>query len=84
EKITVWNSVPMIMEMLVNYMDETENKSNAGVINYDELPELRLILLSGDWIPVHLPERIKDHFVESEVISLGGATEASIWSIYYP
>ncbi|MEC2314446.1 amino acid adenylation domain-containing protein, partial [Bacillus velezensis] len=84
EKITVWNSVPMIMEMLVNYMDETENKSNAGVINYDELPELRLVLLSGDWIPVHLPERIKDHFVESEVISLGGATEASIWSIYYP
>ncbi|QEQ04513.1 amino acid adenylation domain-containing protein [Bacillus velezensis] len=84
EKITVWNSVPMIMEMLVNYMDETESKSNAGVINYDELPELRLVLLSGDWIPVHLPERIKDHFVESEVISLGGATEASIWSIYYP
>ncbi|WP_424938273.1 AMP-binding protein [Bacillus velezensis] len=52
EKITVWNSVPMIMEMLVNYMDETESKSNAGVINYDELPELRLVLLSGDWIPV--------------------------------
>ncbi|MGK9269356.1 amino acid adenylation domain-containing protein, partial [Bacillus inaquosorum] len=82
--ITVWNSVPMIMEMLVNYMDEEEKKPSIEAIDYDALPDLRLILLSGDWIPVTLPERIQDHFVDSKVISLGGATEASIWSIYYP
>ncbi|MED4802322.1 AMP-binding protein, partial [Bacillus atrophaeus] len=82
--ITVWNSVPMIMEMLVNYMDEEEKKPSIEAIDYDELPDLRLVLLSGDWIPVTLPERIQDHFIDSKVISLGGATEASIWSIYYP
>lgn len=45
---------------------------------------IRLVLLSGDWIPLGLPDSVKKCFEESEVISLGGATEASIWSIYYP
>src|SRR5690606_12242322 len=31
-----------------------------------------------------LPSKIRQHAVEAELISLGGATEASIWSIYYP
>ena len=45
---------------------------------------LRLVLLSGDWIPVKLPERIEEYFCQAKIVSLGGATEASIWSIYYP
>ncbi|MFZ5989460.1 MAG: AMP-binding protein [Bacillota bacterium] len=45
---------------------------------------LRLVLLSGDWIPLNLPDKVKRNFPDSKVISLGGATEASIWSIYYP
>jgi len=49
----------------------------AGV----RLPGLRLVLLSGDWIPVTLPGRIRRIAPNAEVVSLGGATEASIWSI---
>jgi len=45
---------------------------------------LRWVLLSGDWIPLALPDKIKQVFKNAEVISLGGATEGSIWSIYYP
>ncbi len=45
---------------------------------------LRLVMLSGDWIPLPLPDKIKRHFPNARSISLGGATEASIWSIYYP
>ncbi|MBP3196042.1 MAG: SagB family peptide dehydrogenase, partial [Butyrivibrio sp.] len=45
---------------------------------------LRVVLLSGDWIPVNLSDKIKKIFTEADVISLGGATEASIWSIIYP
>ncbi|RTZ51673.1 hypothetical protein EKO25_26125, partial [Bacillus sp. SAJ1] len=59
--ITIWNSVPMVMEMLVNYMDEKENhqyQTETKTMSYDELPDLRLVLLSGDWIPVQLPDRI--------------------------
>ncbi|HEX7183847.1 MAG TPA: amino acid adenylation domain-containing protein, partial [Thermoanaerobaculia bacterium] len=73
--VTVWNSVPALMEMLVEY--------RSGIANAPVMP-LRLALLSGDWIPVRLPERIRSQFPGSRVISLGGATEASIWSILYP
>jgi nonribosomal peptide synthetase protein BlmIV len=73
--VTLWNSVPALMEMLV--------ESVAG--RRARLPgALRLAFLSGDWIPVSLPERIRALCSDVELVSLGGATEASIWSILYP
>lgn len=48
------------------------------------LNHLRLVMMSGDWIPLNLPEKIKAQFPNANTISLGGATEGSIWSIYYP
>jgi acyl-CoA synthetase (AMP-forming)/AMP-acid ligase II/acyl carrier protein len=45
---------------------------------------LRLALLSGDWIPVTLPDAVRTLHPGTEVISLGGATEGSIWSIHFP
>ena len=88
EGITIWNSVPAVMDMLVSN-NEIQNKDLE--IDLDDIIDvkleessLRLVLLSGDWIPVSLPERIKEQYENAEVISLGGATEASIWSIYYP
>ncbi len=75
EGVTIWNSVPALMEMLVDY---TEVQAGA-------LPStLRLVLMSGDWIPVSLPDRIRALGQEMDVFSMGGATEASIWSILYP
>ncbi|WP_052863976.1 non-ribosomal peptide synthetase [Streptomyces niger] len=71
--VTVWNSVPAQMQMLVEHLE-------AG----GDIPEqLRLIMLSGDWIPVDLPDRIHALWPDAEIISLGGATEASIWSIHH-
>lgn len=75
QKITVWNSVPAQMKMLTMFMDGEQEKT---------IDSLRLVLLSGDWIPTDLPADIKKCFPNSESISLGGATEAAIWSIYYP
>ncbi|MEO0435151.1 MAG: non-ribosomal peptide synthetase, partial [Cyanobacteria bacterium J06656_5] len=43
-----------------------------------------LALLSGDWLPLTLPKQVKELVDDIELISLGGATEASIWSILYP
>lgn len=75
EGVTVWSSVPTLMQMLVEYVE------GRG----ERLPDsLRLVMMSGDWIPVGLPDRIRALCDEVEVISLGGATEASIWSILYP
>ncbi len=46
--------------------------------------KLRKIILSGDWIPLSLIPQINTYFPGADVISCGGATEAAIWSIYYP
>ncbi|GIQ70292.1 amino acid adenylation domain-containing protein [Xylanibacillus composti] len=73
-EVTVWNSVPALMQMLVAYLE-----SEPQVM----LPRLRLALLSGDWIPLALPDRLIRRLPTAQVISLGGATEASIWSNYH-
>ncbi|MFG6101410.1 amino acid adenylation domain-containing protein [Leptothoe sp. EHU-05/26/07-4] len=73
-RVTIWNSVPALMQMMI---DCAANESKA-------LENLRLILLSGDWLPLTLPTQIKELIEDVQVISLGGATEASIWSILYP
>ncbi|HSK76239.1 MAG TPA: amino acid adenylation domain-containing protein [Thermoanaerobaculia bacterium] len=73
--VTLWNTVPALMEMLVH---DLEGRSEPMP------PSLRLALLSGDWIPVDLPGRLRALAPAIEIISLGGATEASIWSILFP
>ena len=42
------------------------------------------MMLSGDWIPVALAGRIRAQIPACRLYSLGGATEASIWSIFHP
>jgi amino acid adenylation domain-containing protein len=73
--VTIWNSVPALLEMLVEYTAHREQAISKS---------MRLVLLSGDWIPVTLPEQIKELAPDARVVSLGGATEAAIWSIFYP
>jgi amino acid adenylation domain-containing protein len=74
--ITIWNSVPQIMQTLVDSISQEEAKQLKN--------KLRLVLLSGDWIPTSLPDKIKNVFGKScQIVSLGGATEGSIWSIAY-
>jgi pyochelin synthetase len=74
-QVTIWNSVPAQLEMLMAYL-----RSDAQ----PDLAALRLALLSGDWIPPTLPDRIWSRMPGLRLISLGGATEASIWSIIHP
>ena len=70
--ISLWNSAPALMEMLILHLE------NAHL----NLPNtLRLSLLSGDWIPVALPARLAKLAPNMHIVSLGGATEASIWSV---
>jgi amino acid adenylation domain-containing protein len=71
EGVTLWNTVPALMAMLCEYGQALGNR-------------LRLVLLSGDWIPLSLPARIQALAPQARTISLGGATEAAIWSISYP
>ena len=73
--VTVWNSVPALLSLLV----EHARASAAG-----SMPDLRLALLSGDWIPLMLPDAARRVAPNAQLISLGGATEGAIWSICFP
>ena len=48
-KITVWNSVPVICSIVVQHMLERGMKDSLS---------LRQIMLSGDWIPLDLPDKM--------------------------
>lgn len=73
-KITIWNSVPAMMQMFIVSLNDEQRAS---------LESLRVVLLSGDWIPLNLPDMLVKLISNVQVVSLGGATEASIWSIYH-
>ncbi|BET96997.1 amino acid adenylation domain-containing protein [Xenorhabdus taiwanensis] len=74
ESVTVWNSVPAFVQLLEEYARSYPHSLNS----------LRWVLMSGDWIPTHLPAKLSALHPALNLLSLGGATEASIWSIAYP
>ena len=69
--LSVWNSVPVLFDMLVTMAERREAPL-----------DLRLVMLSGDWIGLDLPRRFFELNRNATVVALGGATEASIWSNY--
>ncbi|MCX5412438.1 non-ribosomal peptide synthetase [Streptomyces sp. NBC_00059] len=71
--VTVWNSVPAMMEMLL--------ESVAG--RTGPLASLRLAFLGGDWIPLTVPGRLAASAPGAELVSVGGPTETTLWSIWY-
>ncbi|MGE5829254.1 MAG: AMP-binding protein [Micromonosporaceae bacterium] len=73
--VTIWNSVPALMQVWLDAHGSAHD--SIGSV-------LRLVWLSGDWIPVSLPDAIRARYPKARIISMGGATEASIWSIWYP
>lgn len=74
-QVTVWNSVPPMMEMLLDYA--------AG--RAEILPAcLRWAFLGGDWIPITLPNRLNSLVQDVRVVSVGGPTETTLWNIWYP
>ncbi len=70
--ITLWNTVPQLAQLLFDESEEDE-----------WLRTLKFILMSGDSLPLCLVSDIKKRAPHLLVMSLGGATEASIWSIWY-
>lgn len=71
-EFSIWNSTPALAELFFDSQD------------YSKLNKLKTCLLSGDWIPLRLPKKISHLEKRVRILSLGGATEAGIWSIYYP
>ncbi len=69
--ITVWNTVPTTFEMLLSSYSA------------DIKSTLKVVMLSGDAINMSLANKALDIFPEIQLVGLGGATEASIWSNFH-
>ncbi len=69
-EVTVWNSAPALMSLMVEHGLPTPNK-------------LRLVMMSGDWVPLEIVPQLRDQAPNATLVALGGATEASIWSNFH-
>ncbi|HAZ44669.1 MAG TPA: non-ribosomal peptide synthetase [Cyanobacteria bacterium UBA11369] len=75
ENVTIWNSVPAMMEMLLEYAGDRPQVLACS---------LRWAFLGGDWISVTLPSRLNHLVSKVQVVSVGGPTETTLWNIWYP
>lgn len=73
-QVSVWNSVPAQLTLLLDHLQADSTTS--------PLP-LRHTLVSGDWVPVDQPAELWRHAPGCCFWSLGGATEAAIWSVLH-
>lgn len=73
-QVSLWNSVPAFLDMLLDYMDAYTNKN--------PVQSLRFCILAGDWIPVKQPNRMHAYWPQLTFVASGGPTETTIWDIY--
>ena len=72
--VTVWNSVPAFMEMLL----ASEDKRLAEAAGH-----LRCIMLGGDWIRPAMLRQIREMNPAVRMFSVGGPSETTVWNIYH-
>lgn len=69
-RVTLWNSAPALLEMAL-----------AAPAAHGACRSVRAALVSGDWIALDLPARLRERCGRACAFhALGGATEAGIWS----
>lgn len=96
EPITFWDSAPAALGMVMSFADGPDGAYEASATDGTgtasatgsaagggPVPSLRLVFLSGDWVPLALPGRVRARFPRAHVVALGGATEATIWSNHF-
>lgn len=74
EGVTLWNSVPAMMEMFLAYAEPHSD---------NPLLDLRWTFLGGDWISMSLPDRLRAVAPNAQLVSVGGPTETTLWNIWH-
>jgi amino acid adenylation domain-containing protein len=69
--VTLWNSAPAAFTLALLFAAQDERR--AGRV-------LRRVFLSGDWVPLDTLGNLRREFPGAELVALGGATEACVWS----
>ena len=68
------NAAPSVIALLMEYLETSDTPQQL---------KLEKVILVGEIIPKSLPARIRRFSSQCQIVSTGGATESSIWSIYY-
>ena len=69
--VTLWNSAPAALSVLLPLLPA---RAATG------RDTLRRVFLSGDWVPLSTPADLAREFPTAQLVALGGATEACVWS----
>lgn len=72
--VTVWNSVPALLENLFDTLELTEADAHIG---------FRLVFVGGDRVFPALLGRLKHFAPNAKLISVGGPTETTLWNIWH-
>jgi yersiniabactin nonribosomal peptide synthetase len=73
-RVTVWNTVPALLDLLLGTDEHAPRHEGAPL-------GLRTALISGDWIGLDLPGRLRERTARGcRFVAMGGATEAAVWS----
>lgn len=70
-QVTVWSSVPAIVDMLLTC-------AQTGQLN-----SLRLINQGGDYLKPSVVKKLREILPNTRLFSIGGPTETTIWSIWH-
>ncbi|SHO52312.1 AMP-binding protein [Anaerocolumna xylanovorans] len=70
--VTIWNSVPAFIEMLLEDKKIMKDAANSA---------LRLIFLGGDWVRAKTIKELNAIFASARKISVGGPSETTLWNI---
>ena len=75
ERVSIWNSVPSLMDVFVDYIKGKP----------DKIPSfLRYVFLGGDWISIETCKKLFELLNNLTIISVGGPTETTMWNIWFP
>lgn len=75
--VTFWDSAPPVLQQLEPLI--SAHLSSGGL-----LPDLRVAFLSGDWVPLPLASLLLRACPQCRLTALGGATEVTVWSNFFP
>lgn len=70
-QVSIWCSVPVMVDMLLTSADPKQ------------LQSIRFITQGGDYIKPSVVQKLREILSNTRLISLGGPTETTIWSIWH-
>lgn len=74
--VTLWNSAPAAFTAVLAFLESAPGPGSGPVVR----PAVRRVFLSGDWVPLTTYDAVASVFPDAELVALGGATEACVWS----